>query len=122
VQVENLKKVPMSHFLVPNQAGYVTDVAEEVTFKVMIDGELKKRLDDALAERKISLTAWTAGIVETFLEQDALVQSMLAQQIPPSPDLIALILKRLGRRGDVGSAGMRSAASPWGPRSGKPKS
>jgi hypothetical protein len=26
------------------------------------------------------------------------------------------------RRGDAGSAGMRSAASPWGPRSGKPKS
>lgn len=95
-------------------------VAEEVTFKVMIDGDLKRRLDDALGDRKISLTAWTAGVVETFLEQDPVVQSMLARQVPPSADLIALVLKRLGRH-DEGDGGMKAAAQGWGPRPGKPK-
>lgn len=80
-------------------AAYGVIVAEEVTFKVMIDGDLKTRLDQALADRKLSLTAFTAGIVQTFLDQDPLVQSMLAGQIPADDDLVEAALRRISHAG-----------------------
>jgi hypothetical protein len=85
----------------------------QVNLKVLIDADLKARLDQLLERKRISLTAGVDAMVGWLLEQDSLLQSAVLGQVEPKDraDVARLVLKRM--------AGEDRAAEPPAPLPGE---
>jgi hypothetical protein len=81
-------------------------VAKIAHYKTLIEPELKRKLDAALARRRSTLTGFTEAIVSWFIEQDPLVQSLILGQIEPQDQqqIVRLVLQKL-EKGGRGSRG-----------------
>lgn len=67
----------------------------ETTYKFLIDSELKARVDEVFEQHGTSLTAGTSRLLSFFVNQPPELRAMMLGQIPPSDDLIDLVLRRM---------------------------
>ena len=63
-------------------------------FKVRLDNGLKAQLNAMLRERKISQQDAGVALVDWIVQQDALVQLVVLGQVPPTKDVLGLIVRQ----------------------------
>ncbi len=69
---------------------------ENVRFR--LDDELKAKWVQTCEARKIVQQEAIQSLIGWFCQQDATVQAMIFDQIPAAPDLVAMVVKRLGKK------------------------
>jgi hypothetical protein len=74
-------------------------VAHDENLNYRVPGHLKEKWAGSCEKKRISQTAGIIAVMEFYLAQDEVMQSMILGQIPADDDLIELVLKRVQERG-----------------------